>query len=87
MTLHIPLSPATEAKLRERAAATGKDLTMLVLEAVEAITGETNGDTAPNGSMTANQWSAEWRAWAAGHKTLDHMVDDSRESIYAGRGE
>ena len=86
MTLSIPLPPETETKLRERAAASGKDLTMLVLEAVEAITGETNGDTAPNGSMPPNQWSAEWRAWAAGHQTLDHVVDDSRESIYAGRG-
>jgi hypothetical protein len=26
-------------------------------------------------------------AWAAGHKPVTQFVDDSRESIYAGRGE
>lgn len=87
MTLHIPLSPEIEAKLRKHAAASGKDPTMLVLEAVEVITGRINGGTEANSSLSPDQWSAEWHAWAAGHKSLDHVVDDSRESIYAGRGE
>ncbi|NOT01290.1 MAG: hypothetical protein HOP29_11755 [Phycisphaerales bacterium] len=60
---------------------------MLVLEAVEAITGGVNGGTAPNGPLSPEQWSAEWHAWAAGHKSVGHVVDDSRERIYAGRGE
>jgi hypothetical protein len=33
------------------------------------------------------KWSEEWHAWAASHKRPDHVVDDSRDSIYAGRGE
>ena len=35
MTLNLPLSPDLETKLRQRAAATGKDVTAYVLEAVE----------------------------------------------------
>jgi hypothetical protein len=40
-----------------------------------------------HGQLTAEQWSREWRAWAESHPELDHIADDSRESIYAGRGE
>ena len=36
MTLTITLPPATEARLRVEAVATGKDLSTLVVEAVEA---------------------------------------------------
>jgi hypothetical protein len=35
MTLQIPLSAETEAKLRKRAAESGKDVTAFVIEAVE----------------------------------------------------
>ncbi len=35
MNLHIPLSPETEAKLREKAAAAGKDVDTFVLDVVE----------------------------------------------------
>lgn len=87
MTLQIPISPETEAKLREQAAAAGKDLASFVREAVEKLIGEGNGSRHGNGSHSAPQWSEEWHAWAASHRKLDHVVDDSRESIYAGRGE
>lgn len=35
MTLHIELSPRTEAKLRERAAPSGKDISSYTLDAIE----------------------------------------------------
>jgi hypothetical protein len=38
-------------------------------------------------SLTAEEWVAELRAWAASHKPLPFEADDSRDSIYAGRGE
>jgi len=41
MTLNIPVSPETEAKLRERAAALGKDLVQYVASLIE------QGVTAP----------------------------------------
>lgn len=83
MTLQIPLSPETEARLRERAAAAGKDLTTFVLDAVEEIAAADDGA----GELSATEWSQQWHAWAASHRTLDRPADDSRESIYAGRGE
>jgi hypothetical protein len=37
--------------------------------------------------MPYAQWAAEFQAWTASHKPVGHFVDDSRESIYAGRDE
>lgn len=37
--------------------------------------------------LTTEEWIAELKAWAASHKPLEHPADDSRESIYEGRGE
>lgn len=89
MTIHINLPPETEAELRERAAAVGKDLASFVREAVEEKLAEPGEGAEGTGraSLTADQWIAELRAWAASHRRLNHFVDDSRESIYAGRCE
>lgn len=38
-------------------------------------------------ALTPEQWSAELRAWAASHRNLDYVEDDSRESIYTERDE
>lgn len=32
-------------------------------------------------------WVSHMRTWAAGHLPPGHTVDDSRDAIYAGRGE
>jgi plasmid stability protein len=84
MTLNLSLSPQSEARLRERAAAAGKDVATFVREAVEeklASAGVTGAE------MAAAQWSNELHAWAAKHRPPAQVVDDSREGIYAGRGE
>ncbi|RJP42118.1 MAG: hypothetical protein C4547_00715 [Phycisphaerales bacterium] len=85
MTLQIPLSPEAEVRLREQATAAGKDLATFVLEVVEERVAGTNGLNTP--ALSPQQWSREWHEWAASHRRLDRAVDDSRESIYAGRGE
>jgi predicted DNA-binding antitoxin AbrB/MazE fold protein len=41
----------------------------------------------PPGFSTPEEWVRALREWAASHPRVDHFVDDSRESIYAGRGE
>lgn len=38
-------------------------------------------------SETPEEAAARFRAWAASHKKCDVIADDSRESIYEGRGE
>lgn len=87
MTLQISLSPEVESRLREQAKAAGKDLATFVKEVVEELADRGNGSQVEGGSVPPDKWTGEWHAWAAGHRRLDHVVDDSRENIYAGRGE
>ncbi len=89
MTIHIPISPQTEAKLREQAQALGKDITSFVLEVLEeklacsaSAQGEENREDLP-----AEQWIIRLREWASSHAPLPYEADDSREGIYEGRGE
>ena len=84
MTLTLSLPPEMEARLRERAAATGEDVTSFVRAAVEEKLAGTSG-TKPD--RTPEQWEAEFNAWVSSHRAVPHFVDDSRDSIYSGRGE
>jgi hypothetical protein len=84
----VELPPETERRLRERAARNGQSLeTFLGQLAEQAASVEGSSASPPGEKLTPEQWSAEWRAWAASHRALPGEVDDSRESIYAGRGE
>jgi hypothetical protein len=92
MILHLDLSTETETHLREQAAADGKDIGQFVREAVEAQL--TSRGMAPPTSAplppspeTAQEWIARFDAWVQAHPTRGYVADDSRESIYAGRGE
>ncbi len=87
MTLRIELSPETEARLREQAAATGKDPAAFAREAVEEKLALFTEATTESSRLSVEQRIAEWMAWAESHAPLGHDVDDSRESIYEGRGE
>jgi predicted DNA-binding antitoxin AbrB/MazE fold protein len=53
------------------------------------ITDETSGPaiTYPPGFSSPEEWVKALREWAGSHSRVEHLVDDSRESIYAGRGE
>jgi hypothetical protein len=87
--LNIPLSAENEAKLRQRAAVAGKDVAEYVLQIVEedlAIT-EVALPASPASPLKEDPWLDEFHAWVASHPRLDYVADDSRESIYAGRGE
>jgi hypothetical protein len=88
MSVIIPFPPEIEAKLRESAAAAGKDVGTFVREAVE----EKLGLGAP-AQKSPDEWSAEFGAWMRDVATRasaypeGFVVDDSRQSIYEGRGE
>lgn len=41
----------------------------------------------PAETITAEEWCQRFERWAADHRHLAQEADDSRESIYAGRGE
>jgi hypothetical protein len=88
MNLILQLPEELEAKLREQAKASGKAPEELVLLALrEQFAAEPSGLFASEQTVTPEQWVTEFRAWAESHRKLPREADDSRESIYAGRGE
>ncbi len=86
MTLDLQLSSETEAKIRARAAAAGQDVADFVLQAVAEKLAEAESQPA-NPSQSDKDWSDWLRTIIELHPVVTHFVDDSRESIYAGRGE
>ncbi|HKD36797.1 MAG TPA: hypothetical protein VKB78_08345 [Pirellulales bacterium] len=84
MVLHLNLSPELEARLVEQSAVTGKSPGALAMEALEEKLAE-----APSFPRHRDHaaWRAKLRAWIALHPAVNHFVDDSRDSIYEGRGE
>ena len=82
MALTLKLSPETEKKLREKAARAGQTL--------EACLEQLAAESSAGGSaatLSAKEWAVQFRAWIESHKSLATAADDSRESIYEGRGE
>jgi Arc/MetJ-type ribon-helix-helix transcriptional regulator len=53
-----------------------------------AVRAKTSGELGhPVGKpIDAEDWERQFRDWAASHDDVEHFVDDSRESIYEGRG-
>ena len=88
MTVILNLPLAIEQQLKERATRTGQTLEeylqRLVVREVEG-----SGPTIayPPGLSSPEERSKAIREWAESHPRVEHFVDDSRESIYAGRGE
>jgi hypothetical protein len=82
----VELSAETEQKLRDQAAQNGQTIEAFLRQLAEqAATVKLVGP--PSNRMTPEQWSAEFRAWVASHKPTPGRLDDSRETIYEGRGE
>jgi uncharacterized protein (DUF1778 family) len=86
MTLKLKLPSETEAKIREQAAVSGQNVEAFVLQAVAEKLAA--ADSQPSAvSRNGKDWMEKLRAWIDFHPVVTHFVDDSRESIYAGRGE
>jgi hypothetical protein len=84
MHLTIHLTPETEAKLNEQARLLGQSPEAVVLTAVQEKLASV--DDAAN--ISNEKRMAEFRAWLASHpSSTSRQVDDSRESIYEGRGQ
>jgi hypothetical protein len=86
MTITLSLPAETSQKLQERATETGKDVATLIREAVDEKLSVPEDLTDPSGLPYA-QWKPAFDAWVGGRPAAGHFVDDSRESIYSGRGE
>jgi hypothetical protein len=69
-----------------RAGKTINDLLNEMLDERECMTPQ-NVERTKAVDATADEWVRALRAWAASHPIGAVLADDSRESIYEGRGE
>jgi hypothetical protein len=83
----IQLRPETERLLQEKAARQGQSLGAYIQQLAEREAHELGG-AVPSAAeaISVEGWVARWRAWAEGHPASGVIADDSRESIYEGRG-
>lgn len=85
MRIDLELPAEVEAILRRRATAAGIDLETFVRQVV--IDSLVKDSSRPAAQASAAKFERRLEAWTALHPVLDHAIDDSRESIYEGRGE
>ncbi len=85
MTIKLDIPAETEARLREQSQRSGKPIENFVREAIEE---KLAGETKSARDLTSEERIELLRQWVAGHPKREGIhLDDSRESIYAGRGE
>jgi hypothetical protein len=85
MSIRIPSD--LEAQLRQHAAIVGKDLETFAVQVLYEKVANSKGVCETQQTLTSDQKVAEWLSWTASHPRLGYVVDDGRESIYAGREE
>lgn len=86
MSAPVEIKPETAELLAAQASAHG----LSVDDYLRTLLARTNGevDEMPlYQSATPEEWVGAFREWAASHPLLQVTADDSRESIYQGRGE
>jgi len=85
----IQLPAEIERHLREAASLAGKSVESYLQELAVRVArqGIGTGGFASVPEKPAEEWIAEWRAWVESHPARTVLADDSRESIYEGRGE
>jgi plasmid stability protein len=84
MSVSIDLPADVESALRGRAAAAGTDLSTFIRQ---VVTESLEDDETPATPTLPTDFAHRLDAWIRLHPVHDHAIDDSRESIYAGRGE
>lgn len=85
MNLRIDVPADIEKLLKAKAAEAGVAVEAFVLAAVnDRLASSENVDAA---ALSAEQFSNWLVEWSKKFPVLEHPVDDSRESIYAGRGD
>ena len=86
MTIVMSFTPDTEKRLKAKADRRGLSIEKYLDDLVQQdVHTEFSFDNAP--LPTAEERAKAWLDWCASHKPLPFEADDSRESIYEGRGE
>jgi hypothetical protein len=84
MHLNLHLPPEIETKLAEKAAITGKSPETL---AIDALREQFSDEPVARPLISPDEWLKQFDAWIASHAPVEVIIDDSRESIYDGRGQ
>jgi hypothetical protein len=87
MSVVLELAPETERILKDNAARGGQTLEAYLEQLAEQDAREISSSQDLRSGVPKGQWVAELRTWAASHRAIEKIVDDSRETIYEGRGE
>ncbi len=77
MTLTLNLSPELESQLRQAADQAGEEVEAFVLRLVRERVADPESPIEDDAA-----WKARLDTWLSSHRPVDHLVDDSRESIY-----
>jgi hypothetical protein len=84
--MRLRLSRATGETLIRRAAEVGKDVAEVASDLIEqAVTSSAGSDSARQ-LAALESFAAGMIEWTSKHVPPGHTVDDSRDSIYEGRG-
>jgi hypothetical protein len=89
LAMKLRLSDEASEKLARRAAESGRDLAAVASDLIEQAVSvpAPNDSTAAQRVAAWDRWVATMREWGQNHLPAGHVVDDSRDSIYEGRGE
>jgi hypothetical protein len=87
MIITLQISPETEQLLQEKASRHGQSLEAYLQVIAEREAHRHENICKSIDTTSADPWVARWRAWAQNHSVSATTADDSRESLYAGRGE
>ena len=84
MNVSINVPDELEDALRRTAAAAGTNIESFVQQIVAELLAERESP-ARTESLSPQVFAERQAAWVKLHPVLDHAIDDSRESFYAGR--
>ncbi len=86
MNITVDFPTSIERVLQQQAAAAGKDVSAFIREVVTEKLVSVPKPVRQR-RMSHEAFARRLDEWIALHPVLDHAIDDSRESIYEGRGE
>ncbi|MDZ4688491.1 MAG: hypothetical protein SH850_25735 [Planctomycetaceae bacterium] len=86
MSISVSFPAEMEPALRRQAAAAGQDVAAFVTDVVAERLAE-DEKSVPKRRVSRAGFAERLAAWIKLFPVLDHPIDDSRESIYAGCGE
>ena len=87
MTLHLELPTEIEQALRAHAEAVGQPIDTVVAECVAQRLAEPEPAAKPSPRLSKAEFAARLHRLATQYRGPGEALDDSRETIYAGRGE